>query len=159
MYFCTQNGNFWAKKFLTHKSKFWKNRKFSIFSNLLKNGSRSDICIKKWFLTSCELISEHISWNLMILSHFTKIEFSWFLEFLGFSRFFWVYRFGCKKGLKMWDFENFFKNVSIRPKSNAVLNIRCFNVPGCDIFEHWKCMLFYSQNAIFPEILRLAFWD
>ena len=148
MHFCTQNGNFLAKLFLTHKSKFWKNRKFSIFSNLLKNGSRSDICIKKCFLTSCELISEYISWNLMILSYFTKIEFSWFLDFLGFSRFFRVYRFGCKKGLKMSKFEIFFKNVSIRPKSNAGLNIRCFNAPRCDIFERWKCMLLGSKNAI-----------
>ena len=149
MHFCTQNGNFWTKKILTHKSKFWKNRKFSIFSKLLKNGSRSDICIKKWFLTSHELISEYISLFLTILSHFRKIEFSWFLDFLGFSRFFWVYRFGCKKGLKMWKFPKFFKNVSIRPKSNAGLNIRCFHVSRYDIFERWKCMLFWSQTAIF----------
>ena len=154
MHFCIQNGNFWSKNFLTHKSKFWKNRKFSIFSKLLKNGSRSDICIKKWFLTSHELISEYISLFLTILSHFRKIEFSWFLDFLGFSRFFRVYRFGYKKSSKMWKFEICFKNDSIRPKSNAGLNIRCFNAPRCDIFERWKCMIFWSQNAIF-----LKFWD
>ena len=112
--------------FWSHKEKFKKNRKKSIFSKSLKNVFGYRILIGNTFRTSQVLILEHIWWFWTDRNIFSKFEFSVKIAFFVIFAHFWCQTYASIILLEwmIW-WSKVLKNIRSTPKhpSNTVDNV------------------------------------
>ena len=117
---------FWENRFWSHKQKFQKNWKKSIFLKSFKNVFRNRIWVGNTFRTSLVPIFDHIWWFWMDKNIFWKFEFSAKIAFFAIFEYFWCQPYPSiilPEWMIWWP--RVLKNIRCTPKhpSNTVDNI------------------------------------